>query len=229
MDLDRIAAGSERLTVAAASPSHDTAGVRTDFMVQRFDEDATRWAQRRLALPGNVTVSARLFRLLGIKSYHTSIDEDCNRILLGGWAAMLGGIAGTTITNKFSTTFGRIGAGTSTAAASATQTSLQGDTGSGSTTSYYQVCGTAPVIVTASTPATMTFTASFGGSVANFAWNEFATDNWNASGVTAQGLGANEVVINRGVSSQGSKATGQTWVATETISLGFPSGSGTVI
>jgi hypothetical protein len=74
----------------------------------------------------------------------------------------------------------------------------------------------------------MVFTATFGTGNANFAWNEFGTDNWNTSGVTSTGLGATDIFFNRGVSAQGTKASGQTWTATETLSFGFPSGAGTV-
>jgi hypothetical protein len=62
--------------------------------------------------------------------------------------------------------------------------------------------------------------------VANFAWNEFGSDAGTADSVSNATTGG--TFFNRGVSAQGTKASGQTWTATETISFGFPSGAGTV-
>jgi hypothetical protein len=75
-------------------------------------------------------------------------------------------------------------------------------------------------------PATLVFAATFGTSVANFAWAEFGIDNFTASSVTTQATGS--VFINHGISSQGTKASGQTWNMTATLNFGFPSGAGTV-
>jgi hypothetical protein len=238
------AVSSEHFEVAVQSPHADFGAVRTDFRVDRWDAEQTAWVLRRMDREAD-TVLRRItqpragfagqrepvsdaFTAYGVRPYSTTIEENCNLVVLGGWAAMLGSIAGTSITNKFSASQGRIGVGTSSTAAAATQTFLQGDTGGASTTSYYQLVSGAPTISTGSSPATLVFTASFGTGNANFAWAEFGTDNWSASGVTAQSLGASEVFFNRGVSSQGTKASGQTWTATETIQFGFPSGSGTV-
>ena len=206
----------------------DQAGVSTSIRVERYEADAARWARARLALPVLADLSPAQLAQAGVRPYSVTEDHDCNMWLLAAWTVMLGGISGTTITNKFASGFGRIGWGTSTAGVVATQTSLQGDTGGGSTTSYYQLCGVAPTVTVAAAPATMVFTATHGAGVANFAWNEFGTDNWNASGVTAQGLGATEVFVNRGLSPQGTKQAGQIWVTTETISFGYPSATGAV-
>ena len=203
----------------------EVAAVRTDFLVRRWDADQVAWAAARLDVPGEP--QARHLDALGVAPYSETLDEDCNLITLLGWAAILGSVAGTSITNKFSATDGRIGVGTSSTAASASDAHLGGDTGSGSTTSYYQLVSGAPTISTGSSPATLVLAASFGSSVANFAWNEFGCDNYTASGVTTQSL-ANTVFLNHGISSQGTKASGQVWSATATISFGYPSGSGTL-
>jgi len=230
-----ISAGGNHLAVSVLAPHNDYAGVRTDFMVRRWDEEQTQWALREATRrlfnddprPG-FEPTHRTFEMLGLEPYSVTEELNCNLIVVAGWAALLGGVAGTTITNKFSATQGRIGVGTSSTAAASSQTTLVGDTGGGSTTSYFALCGAGPTLSTAATPCTMVFTATFTGANANFAWSEFGTDNWNAAGVTATGLGVNEVFFNRGVSAQGTKASGQTWTATETLSFGFPSGAGTV-
>ena len=230
-----IAAAAERIGVAAFSPMHELAVVQTSLNVKRYDEDQTAWALRRLGygdtfapMPGDQGLTPAQFTAAGIAPYSETQHDNANMIVQQGWVWLLGGVAGTTMGTKFSATNARIGVGTSTTPAAYSQTYLQGDTGSGSTTSYYQLVSTAPVISTGSTPPTLVFTASFGTGVANWAWNEFGTDNANASGVYLNGLAGGYALFNRGVSAQGVKASGQTWSATETVNFGFPSGSGTV-
>jgi hypothetical protein len=230
-----MAAASERLGVGVSAPLADYITVRTSFGVRRWDEDQTAWALRRLgygdtrpALRGDQALTPALFAQAGVAPYSETQEDDCNMVVQQGWVWLLGGVAGTTMTTKFSASNGRIGVGTSNTAAAYAQTYLQGDTGSSSTTSYYQLVSGAPTISTGSTPPTLVFSASFGTGVANFAWAEFGTDNGNASGVYLNGLAGGYALFNRGVSSQGTKASGQTWTATETISFGYPSGSGTV-
>lgn len=211
------------------------AAVSTSLLIRKWDEDAARYVLRRegrdeaaLTRRENVTIHPETFARHKIAPYETWQADNVNNILQAGWVALLGGVAGTSITNKFSGTNGRIGVGTSSTAVSYTQTALQGDTGGSSTTSYYKLVSSAPTIATGSSPATLTFVSAFGTAVANFAWNEFGSDNYTADGVTTTGLGASVIFFNRGVVTMGTKASGQTWTATETISFGFPSGSGTV-
>ena len=213
------------------------AAVSTSLLIRKWDADAVSYVLRkaaddralaRLAQGENVTVHPDMFALYGVEPYEVWQRDNVNNVLQAGWVALLGGVAGTSITNKFSATNGRIGVGTSSTAVSYTQTALQGDTGGSSTTSYYKLVSGAPTISTGSSPPTLVFTSAFGTSVANFAWNEFGTDNYTADGVTTTGLGAGVIFFNRGQVAMGTKASGQTWTATETISFGFPSGAGTV-
>jgi hypothetical protein len=177
----------------------DTANVQTNIIVRRWEtEDAY--------LKNDVP-------------YLVTADENVNLITSAGWAALLGGVAGSTIGTKFSATAGRIGVGTSTGPAVATDTHLGGDTGSGSTTSYYQLVSSAPSINTGVVPATFTFQATYGTIVANFAWEEFGIDNAAASSVTTVGTGS--VFFNHGISNQGTKVSGQVWQMTVTINCGY--------
>lgn len=187
----------------------------TTLRIERFYADQVAWAQSRQA--GSLN---------GLKSYLTTVDYDCNLVTLAGWAAIIGGIAGNTISTKYSATSARIGIGSSSAAPVPAMIYLNSDTGAGSTTSYFQLVSGIPAITTGTSPATLTFTAQFGGTVANFNWNEFGIDNGTASGVTAQGLSL--TLLNAGQSPQGTKPVGETWVATVVFNFGYPTQAGGV-
>lgn len=122
-----------------------------------------------------------------------------NLLLNEGITRLLNLLTGTT-TNPYNNANARIGVGNSTTAAAATQTALQG----GSTlfkamdATYPQVSG-----------QTVTFRATFGGTDANFAWEEFSIDN---------GSTPNEN-LNRKVQALGTKSSGSTWVLTVTITI----------
>ena len=227
-----LGAATDRLTVGAGVPLLEHATAKTTLTVRRWDAEQTAWVQARGQARNDLRPGwepqAHHFDLARVTPYSETSDEDCNMIMQSGWAALLGGIGGTGIAVKYSATNGRIGVGTSSVAATETQTCLVGDTGSASTTSWYQLCGAAPVIATNTIPATFTLSATFGGAAANFAWNEFGSDNADASSVNLNGLAGVFVIFNRGVSSQGTKAVDQTWSVLETISFGYPSGTGTL-
>jgi hypothetical protein len=226
---------SDRLQVDVDTGSGITErlGMHTSFHVERWDAEQTEWARKRIGFgdwlpPLGPTdgISPDQFARVGVKPYLVTHDENCNLVCIAGMVALLGSIAGTSITNKFSATQGRIGVGTSATAAAYGNTTLTGDTGGASTTSYFKLVSGAPTIQTAASPATLTFVSIFGTAVANFVWAEFGTDNGNADSVSNATTGG--IFFNHGVSAQGTKASGQTWTATETLSFGFPSGAGTV-
>ena len=89
-----------------------------------------------------------------------------------------------------------LGVGNSSTAAAATQTDLLG-------TSKERVA--ADTVTRAS--QTVTFVATFGSSVGNFAWEEFGVFNAAAAGT----------MLSRKVSALGTKASGSTWVLTITL------------
>jgi hypothetical protein len=199
---------------------------RTSVRIERYDRDQTEWAREFLGLPPDATLQSADFAAAGIAPYSVTGEDDCNAITGAGWAAMLGGIGGTTVSPKLSATNGRIGVGTSAVVTAWGNTWLQGDTGSASVTSYYQLCGAAPVIVATAGPASLTLTASFGGTAGNFAWNEFGVDNAPTSGAYLNGLPGGYILFNRGVwsPSQGTKTSGQTWPVSVIMTVGWPSG-----
>ena len=232
MSSPRLGAATDRLSVGAGVPLVEHATASTTLQVRRWDAEQTRWVRARgLArndVPATWEPQGHHFDQARVAPYLETADVDCNMIMQSGWASLLGGIGGTPISPLYSATNGRIGVGTSSTAATETQTWLQGDTGSASTTSYYQLCGAAPAIITTTIPATFTLTATFGSGVGNMVWNEFGSDNGSASGVYLNGLAGGFVLLNRGVSSQGTKVSGQTWTCVEQISWGYPSGTGTL-
>ena len=199
---------------------------RTDVRIERYDAEQTEWARRFLGLPPDVTLQAADFAAAGVKPYSVTGEEDCNAVVGSGWAALLGGITGAPVSPQLSATNGRIGVGTGTVVTSWGNTYLAGDTGSASVTSYYQLCGTAPVVVTATGPCSLTLNASFGGTVANFQWNEFCVDNGAASGAYLNGLAGGFIMFSRGVftPSEGNKISGQTWPIAVSMTWGFSSG-----
>lgn len=103
--------------------------------------------------------------------------------------SLLTGGAGTAYDNSNA----YLGVGESTTAAAAAQTGLQG-----SSKTYKAMESSYPSIAS----QTVTFRAVFGSTDANNAWQEFTVVNANSD------TGVN---LNRKVSDQGTKASGQTW------------------
>jgi len=133
------------------------------------------------------------------KPYEVSEFEG-NIILDEGANAMWTLVAGGTET-AFNAANSYLGVGDSNTAESATQTGLQATTNKlykGMVTGYPQY-GTSRQIV---------FKSQFDETEANFAWNEFTVANGNSD--TAKN-------INRKVSAQGTKTSGQVWTLTLTI------------
>jgi hypothetical protein len=121
---------------------------------------------------------------------------------------LLIGASSSTYTN--STSF--LGVGTSTTAASASQTALQAANNS-SNKLYKVMDATYP----SRASQTVTWKATFGSSDANFAWNEWsvarAASNPNSDDTS---VGTN---LNRKVTSFGTKSSGATWTLTVDITV----------
>ena len=158
------------------SPLRETATVQTSFNVKRWDAEQTEWMAAKYERWGSLPPATpdfafrpRHFAAYQVAPYSETQDDNCNAVVQQGWVWLLGGVAGTTMSTKFSASNGRIGVGTSNAGNTWGTTYLVGDTGSGSTTSYYQLVSGAPVITTSSGPATLVFSASFGTGVGELA------------------------------------------------------------
>lgn len=201
--------GGDRLSVGVLARAVESGRHRTTLTVERWDADDIRRATRKLfpygAPPGFEPAVAH-FRQLKASPYLRTTDEDCNLVLDAGWNLLMKNVAGAAGA-LFSATVGRIGIGDSTTAAAYAQTDLQA-----SANKYYQLISAAPTVGSTHT-AGLSFAATFGTGVANYAWQEFVTDQGTVSNA---GPGV-AVVFNRGVSSQGTKLNTQTWSVTETI------------
>lgn len=104
--------------------------------------------------------------------------------------------------NAFNNANSYLGVGDSNTAAGATQTDLQAATNKlrKAMNATYPTYGTSQKI---------TFQSDFGADDANFAWNEFAVFNASSAGT----------MLNRLVSAQGTKTSGQTWRLTLEITI----------
>lgn len=126
------------------------------------------------------------------KCYEEVLIED-NILVNAGINEMWKLIAGGTAT-AFNNANSYLGVGDSNTAAVASQTDLQAVTNKlrKSMNATFPTSGTSQKI---------TFQSDFGPSEANFAWKEFAVFNASAAGV----------MMNRKVSDEGTKVSGQTW------------------
>lgn len=147
-------------------------------------------------------------------------DQDLhegNLLMYGGasclWEFAMGN--GTTTADQtltyFSTTRAAIGVGDSSTAAAATQTNLQA-----ATNLVRKLCSTAGSYpshtdATTSGAATITFKSSFDTSSANWAWNEWGIFN-TATAATGR-------MLNRKVSSMGTKTSSDTWTLSIAVTL----------
>jgi hypothetical protein len=117
---------------------------------------------------------------------------DGNMLLNEGIGALLLLLTGGAET-AFNNANARLGVGDSSTAEAASQTDLQ----AAANKTYKAMQSSYPQI----SAQTVTFRAVFASADANYAWNEFVIDNGGSALKT----------LNRKVSSQGTKASGQTW------------------
>lgn len=199
--------------------------------IEKWDKDQSHWVTRKMyGHLGAVTLEdvpqlqlpRERFRQFGVRPSEVYAKSDCNLITKAGWDMFLksgnvysgGGSAGT----LFSATVGRIGIGTSATAPAWGDTALTSVTGLTGTGNWV-LCGATPVFADASSPATLTFTASFTAAYGTgAAWAEFAVDQGTASaGTNTTAATAN--MVNHGLASPGTKGASTTWTVTVTLSF----------
>jgi hypothetical protein len=156
-----------------------------------------RFANHKDYLAGKRYTREEAFTLFGIDQI---TEFDFNLLLNTGITVLLnllGGIAATAYSNANAF----IGVGDSSTAEAAAQTGLQ----AAANKTYKAMAATYPQV----SGQTITFQAVFGGTDANYAWQEFIVAN-SSGGTTA---------LNRKVSAQGTKTSGQTWTVSLAITI----------
>lgn len=168
------------------------------------------------------------------RSYNTTEFEDTfdNLFTTSGVAALWNQAANGGFANSgaavpknfawFNNAQAVIGVGDSSTAATASQFDLQAATNR----LWVAMDATYPTLP-ASTSNQNVFRSTYGTAQANYAWAEFAIANDNGSNVTIPGSAARSAVsganngnlLDRVVSSQGTKTSGQTWVPSMTLSI----------
>jgi len=173
------------------------------LQIQRWDEAATKAANDA----GFTDPTPEDFHTLGLLPYNES-TVDNNLLTTAGVTRvvnLLNGGGALTVT----TTTARVGAGNGAGTAAVGDTDLSA--AAGSANRWFQ---NATVSISA---GVLTAVAVFGVNDGNFAWNEWGID------VTASNTSGNTVgtiLLNHKTSiAQGTKASGQTWTATATITI----------
>jgi hypothetical protein len=187
--------------VPAAS---DTVTEKARLTIQRWDEEQTR----RAVAAGILEPGPEDFARLGIAPYDVSVVEDnlLTTAGIGRFVTLLN--AGTG--NVLSSTTARVGLGNGAGTAAIGDTDLSAAVGSANR--WFQTC-------TVTTPSNVvTAVATFGTADGNFAWNEWGIDIGTAT--VTSGNTVNAVLFNHKTSiAQGTKASGQTWTATATVTF----------
>jgi hypothetical protein len=208
--------GADNMGVGVTAGLHESGRERTTLRVERWDAEQVAWTKARFGLhsdPAKSHFVAADVRPYLITEYHG------NLITEAGWTLFLHGktilSTDSAPTIWFDSTHGRIGVGTSVSAANAADTAL-GSIGS-MTGNNWKLTGAAPTVTTTGAPSTVVFVASFASTDAVGAWNEFAVDQGTAS---AASTSATAPMLNHSTNiAQGTKATGQVWTATATLSF----------
>jgi hypothetical protein len=198
---------TDAVSVGVGAPLPDIANGTTLWRVARWDADQTAWAARRC----QGQPDAADFAVLGVRPYETT-EHLGNAVLQAGWARVLANLTAVPAsTAVYDATHTRIGVGDgSTSVNAVTDTDLSAI--AGSTHRWFQLVSGAPTIG-GTIPKTCAWSATFGTSDGNFTWSEFGIDNGTASGNTVSAP-----LLNRALSAQGVKVSGQTWTVTATLS-----------
>jgi hypothetical protein len=199
---------------------------RTVWTIEKWDEEATAWAKKRLKYDKPwldepwplLTPSAEDFARLRIAPYETA-EVVGNLLTTAGLnrltsLAIAGGGQGMTNTAT------RIGVGNGTVSAGGGSVpAAVGDTdlaaAAGSANRWFQIMdATFPQ----QSNGVLTYKSTFASADGNFAWNEFGVDIGTPTVSSANTV--NAVLFNHKTSiAQGTKASGQSWAATATITI----------
>ncbi len=196
------AKGQANINLTSKIPLHEFARWIPHWTINKYNGDFPEMSDKKIQALGN-------------KPYET-LEFDGNCLLNGGinsmiWPAIVGALASS---NYLNGTYGCIGVGDSSTAASASQTGLQA-----ATNRIWVLISATP---TTGSNQQIIISATFASAQANFAWNEICAGSTSTPGslpVTTATPPATAIVLNRLVQSMGTKASGTSWTATLTITL----------
>lgn len=195
--------GRDALGVAVGTRPVESGRGTTHWLVERWDSDAVRWVRRKTGL---VEPLGRHFHQLRVRPYSVS-EVYGNLITNAGWTLIMSLLTDQGSATPMDDTHTRIGVGDGDTAATATDSDLDGENKHWEPVSGAGTLGT----------RTLQFSATFGAAVANFDWKEFGIDVSDSEAEAGSTVG--DVLFNRKVTSQGTKANGQVWTATATITF----------
>jgi hypothetical protein len=189
-NLNEIGKGIEKIKTVISNLISDKGKMKAKFSI-------SRWASEEDRKAGKIYTKEEALKLFRAPQF-TTFERNC---LLNSGINELFTIICSSGGTKWDNTNAQLGVGNSNTAESATQTDLQGTnkTYKGMMTGY----------PTYGTNQKATWKAQFTENEANYDWNEFVVRN----GATAQKC------LNRKVSAQGTKTSGQVWELTLEISL----------
>lgn len=201
--------GRDSVRVGAEVSLKDVCRASTHWLISRYTKEQTDSVKLMTGTPHNV--SDELFSRYGAIPFRTSVVHG-NLIANAGWTRLMNLLTNQGATQALDATHTRIGVGNSSTAETYTDTDLIA--AAGSANRWFQPVTGAGTLGT----RTLAFAASFGGSDGNFAWNEFGIDV--TSGTAAAGNTVGALLFNRKAGiAQGTKANGQTWTVTATITF----------
>lgn len=177
----------------------------THWRVQRWDEEATRWVKTRSGLAAPVGAD---FVRAGVLPYADS-EVVGNLVTNAGWTRLMSLLTAQGGLQAYDATHTRIGVGNSNTAETYADTDLGAS--AGSSNRWFQLVSGAGSLGT----RTLSWQATFGSADGNFAWNEFGIDAGTASGNTVTA----PLLNHKAGIAQGTKASGQTWTATATLTF----------
>lgn len=197
---------SDRIRVDVGAAIADGGRGTTHWRIDRYDDDAVRWAKQRSGL---IAPAGDDFMRLGVRPYETS-DVAGNLITTLGWTRISNLLTNQGGTQALDATHTRIGVGDGAGTAAAGDTDLSAS--AGSTHRWFQLVTAAGTVAT----NTLAFAAAFGTADGNFAWNEFGIDAGNTTSTNAVAA----LLWNHKTSiAQGTKASGQIWNVTATVTF----------
>jgi hypothetical protein len=194
--------GSDAVVVLQGIHVRDGMKHKTIARIDKFlDPDSIIHKLVTLGCPLSVLRGSFADKYLGFVEFDNG-EPDGNLCLNTGIQSFEGYLAGisTPSPHVWSNAYAYLGVGDSTTAAVATQADLQASTNK----TYVGMNASYP----SQSNQTLTWQASFGSGSANYAWNEFVVTNSAGTGGTC---------LNRLVSAQGTKTSGQTWVLSLSI------------